>query len=189
MRRLQIRCHTCGYRDEVLLSDFDERNLRGTGHLMRFCKECRGNTRWDPQETTGRTTVTDAEPSESRGSILVIDDDDSILAILEKALTAKEFEVQTASSAREAIQLLARGDYNVILSDIRMPEFDGQQLFAFLDEHLSEHKDRVIFLTGDIQNPKTVDFLKEVGRPYLSKPIDLPKLFDLITRELNRPRG
>jgi CheY-like chemotaxis protein len=174
---------------EVTLSDTDKRTLRGLGYLSRFCRECRGNTRWIPYASSSAgPLLADVVPEEEvRGRVLLIDDDETILTILGKALGKEQFELEMATSGRDAVTRLARGDYDVILSDIRMPDLDGKQLFEFLDEHLPEAKDRVIFLTGDIGNPDTVTFLQESNRPYLAKPIDIPALIKLIKPFLPHP--
>ncbi len=160
--------------------------LREAGTLTRFCRECRGQTRWEALEGPPPAHLADRELEEHvRGSILVIDDDESILTVLDKALSKEHFDVDVAGSGREAVQLLARGEYSLILSDIRMPNFDGQQLFQFLDEHMPEAKDRVIFLTGDTGNPKTLEFLDKVKRPYLTKPLDLQTLIKMVREALS----
>lgn len=186
MSAIRIRCHNCGTRAEVQLAPTEVERLREAGSLTRFCRECRGQTRWEALEGPPPAHLADVEPEEHiRGTILVIDDDESILAVLDKALSKEHFDVVVASSGREAVQLLARGDYSLILSDIRMPAFDGQQLFAFLDEHMPEAKDKVIFLTGDTGNPKTMDFLNEIKRPYLTKPLDIPTLIKMVREALS----
>jgi len=190
MRRALFRCHSCGSRGEVLMTEVEERKLRSDGSLTRFCRECRGNTRWDLYQSMADVHLSEAEPEEAlHGRVLLIDDDEDILLVIGKALSSEQYDLETATSARKAVQLLARGDYDVILSDIRMPDFDGKQLFEFLDEHLPESKERVIFLTGDIGNPKTLEFLQQVKRPYLAKPVDLPRLLELVRQFMPRQGG
>ena len=187
MRTIHIRCHNCGSRADVLLGPVEENRLREVGSLNRLCKECRGQTRWEPVEGAALPThLVDIEAEEESVHIpvLVIDDDESILAVLDKALSKEKYDVDLANSGREAVTLLARGEYSIVLSDIRMPSFDGKQLFQFLDEHMPELKDRVIFLTGDTANPDTMTFLNQVKRPYLSKPIDIPPLLKVIREAL-----
>jgi len=185
-----LRCHTCGVRVDINLSETDKRRLRGEGYLTRYCRECRGNTRWELYESSAPVRLVDAGPeAEVGGRVLVIDDDESVLLILGKALGREQLDVQMATSAREAITLLARGDYDVVISDIRMPGFDGKQLFQFLEEHLPENKERVVFITADMSNPETVEFLKEAKRPYLAKPLDIPALLEMIRPYLPQARG
>lgn len=189
MSKSTIRCQNCGLRTEITMSETDKRTLRGLGYLSRFCRECRGNTRWIPHEThSAGPLLADAVPEvQVQGRVLLIDDDETVLTILGKALSQEQFELEMATSGRDAVTRLARSDYDVILSDIRMPGLDGKQLFAFLDEHLPEAKERVIFLTGDMGNPDTVTFLEESKRPYLAKPVDIPALLSLIRPFLRQP--
>lgn len=181
MPKLQLQCDSCGARIELLLNDAEQRSLRGQGYFMRICKHCAGSTRWLPVAPPAKTSLTEPEemPS-SRRRVLVIDDDEAFLRVLDKAFNPEEFDLETATSGRDAINRLTRQDYDVILSDVRMPEFDGKQLFQFLDEHLPEYKDRVIFLTADSGTTATMEFLKESGQPYLLKPIDISALLALV---------
>lgn len=188
MRLVQLRCYNCGTQAEFPLSDFEERKLAELGFLARSCKGCGSTTRWDPVEPGTHGHVDVAEPSPVRRRIILIDDDENILTVFGKALKQKGFDVETALSARDALTRLARGRYDVILSDIRMPGFDGKQLFAFLDEHLPADRDRVAFLTGDIANPETSEFLQQTKVPYLVKPFSLPALLDLIDQVLGVSR-
>jgi DNA-binding response OmpR family regulator len=129
---------------------------------------------------TSERALVDPPKSEPGPRVLLIDDDESILKIIGKALTASDCDVETADSARDAAMLLARGDYDAIISDIRMPNFDGTQLFQFLEKHLPDYKNRVIFLTGDTGNPATLEFLEKTGAPYLTKPIEIDDLLRLL---------
>jgi CheY-like chemotaxis protein len=187
MNKKQMRCRSCGTRTELDINESDLRVLSSQGHLTRFCNQCAGQTRWLEQEASASSFRSEwATPSDRPpASVLVIDDDDSILAILKKALSQEYMDVQFASSARRAVQLLSQGDYDLILSDIRMPEFDGKQMFEFLDQHMPEYRARVVFLTGDTGNPETMAFLNEMQCTYLPKPIDIPKLLEILRRRLS----
>jgi CheY-like chemotaxis protein len=186
MARVQLRCQTCGARTETDIGATEERNLAAQGFLTRYCRRCAGQARWTRQESTVSSFRSEylTPPPERAPSILLIDDDDSILAIVQKALSQEGYEVETANSGRRAIEVITRGDYDLILSDIRMPDFDGKQLFEFLDKNLAEYRTRVIFLTGDAGNPDTSQFLRDTQCPYLSKPVDIPALLELVNRRL-----
>ena len=190
MPRVQLRCPTCNSKADAEISQMEEQHLQSQGFLTRYCNRCRGQIRWVQQQATvssfrgGPATATTAAPL--RASVLIIDDDESILAILRKALSNEEMELDLANSGRIAVQLLGRGDYDLVLSDVRMPEFDGKQLFQFLDQNLPEYRTKVIFLTGDTGNPDTLKFLEDSGCPYLSKPLDLPKLLELLRLKLEK---
>lgn len=187
----QLRCQACGSRVSAPVSELQMNMLRRDGYLERFCRECGATTHWLPLSTLSsnfREPVHDPD-SEPQRRVLLIDDDPDILTVLGKALTGDSFEVDTARSARDALMRLAREDYDIILSDIRMPEFDGKQLFSFLDEKMPEYKQRVIFLTGDAGSSDTADFLKRTKAPYLAKPVDLVELKTLILRAMKAAGG
>lgn len=182
MGRVQLRCKACASRVDADLGATEEHTLEVQGYLTRYCNRCRGQSRWTREAGGAGSSFRDVFQSAPVHTpcILVIDDDQSILTILAKALSQADYNVELADSARKAIQLLSRDDYDLILSDIRMPEFDGKQLFEFLDQNQKEYRTKVIFLTGDTGNPDTVKFLEETQCPYFTKPLDLPKLLETL---------
>ncbi len=190
MPRFQIQCRSCGTRLEMDLNEVEAGKLRAPTGLTRYCKQCAGNTQWKEYGAPSTVRLSRAEVMEqAEGSkkVLLIDDDDDILKVLGKVLSGLYFELDVASTGREAIQKLSRNDYDLILSDIRMPELDGKQLFAFLEENMAEYKERLIFLTGDTQNPATMEFLTHANCPYLSKPLEIPTLLKLLHQFFSAP--
>lgn len=181
MARTQVSCQNCGTRADLDLSDMELQALRSRGHLARYCKKCAGNTHWISHGGAAAPAFGGLNLEETHGGrILLIDDDENILAVLGKVLSAEKFELDMASTGRDAILKLGREDYDLILSDIRMPELDGKQLFEFIEQNMPEYKGRVIFLTGDTGNPETMKFLEEANCPYLTKPIEIPTLILLL---------
>ena len=186
MARIHVRCHTCGSRAEIDVNPGEARDLHQTGYAFRPCRVCRGSTRHDfltdspDQSQLGISVREIVEEKPPAGRVFVIDDDPDIRTVLGKTLTGAGYEVVTAESGRDAMTVLAREDFEAILSDVRMPELDGPSLFGFLEKHLPAAKNRVIFVTGDTSNPDTMRFLGESGRPYLSKPVNLAKLLALV---------
>jgi len=187
--RAALHCHTCGTRAEVELSDQQAVSLRTQGYINRACRECVGITRWEMHPAPEAPPPANLPFAGCRGRILVIDDDISILTILSKALAKHKFDVMVADSAREALTMLARADFDVVVSDIRMPEFDARQLMEFLDEHLPDYKDRIVFMSGDTGSAQTKEFLTKAGRPFLPKPLDMPALLEAIRPYLREAAG
>jgi len=120
-----------------------------------------------------------AEQRAGRRRLLLIDDDPSTLRILQIMLRPEQYHVVTADSANQALERLQTEDYDVIVSDIRMPGFDGRSLYRFLAVYLPDYIGRVVFLTGD-HSEKTLRFLKESNCPYTFKPIQLQELQERI---------
>lgn len=185
MRPVQLRCTYCGNRADMHLNAYQVTALEMHKSLELHCKVCGASTKWEATEafTSRFSDAPEAQPKR----VLVIDDDDDVLEVVQRALARDHYELDTATSGRQAVTMLARGDYDLVLSDIRMPDFDGKQLFQFLEEHLPEYQGRVIFLTGDTANPETMKFLDQVKAPYLLKPLDIYALQELVRENLPRP--
>lgn len=186
MQTMTARCRECGTRSVIKISDADRRRLESQNGLERFCNTCGISTRWAPaisgalwEPLEGHDTSVLDNLDDDVPNVLLIDDDEAILQVVGKALKLANCDVVTADSARDAAMLLARGDFDVIVSDIRMPEFSGIQLFDVLDKHFPEHKARVIFITGDASE-ETLQFLHKTNARFLPKPIDLQKLIALV---------
>jgi signal transduction histidine kinase/ActR/RegA family two-component response regulator len=115
--------------------------------------------------------------------VLVIDDDPTILELVEAALDGSGATVRSARGGREALGVLARGDrFDMILSDMRMPDVDGAGVFRYLQENRPELIEKLVFATGDIANAKSVSFLESAGRPILTKPFSIAALRETVAR-------
>jgi len=109
-------------------------------------------------------------PSTPRCRILVVDDEAEIREALSQILTEARHRVVTASSGREALERLASERYDVILTDIRMPDLDGRALYQQIEERWPERASRVVFVTGDTLTSALRDFAAASGRPVIEKP-------------------
>jgi CheY-like chemotaxis protein len=83
------------------------------------------------------------------GTILVIDDEPSVVRALAALLRRDGYRVATAPNGRHALAQLQEQPYDVILCDLRMPELDGPAFYAILTRQYPALRQRVIFLTGD----------------------------------------
>ena len=103
-------------------------------------------------------------------TILVIDDEPSVVRALEGLLRRDGYLVGTASNGRHALARLQEQPYDVIVCDLRMPELDGPAFYATLTRQYPALRQRVIFLTGDTGGEDNRTFLTQCGRPWLRKP-------------------
>ena len=103
-------------------------------------------------------------------TILVIDDEPSVIRALAGLLRRDDYRVRTASNGRYALAQLQEQPYDVIVCDLRMPELDGPAFYAILTRQYPALRQRVIFLTGDTGSEDTRTFLTQCGRPWLRKP-------------------
>ena len=103
-----------------------------------------------------------------RRRLLVVEDDAIVLDAVAMMLSADGHEVHTAGTRAQALSLLAQTTYDVIVSDLRVPELDGPTLYRELKQRRPEALQRLIFITGS--TPAFSDFLAEARVPVLTKP-------------------
>lgn len=116
--------------------------------------------------------------------ILVVDDEPGIAGVLAEVLQLDGHIVETVGNGQAALGKLIAGGYDLILSDIRMPELDGPALYWELERRDPYLLQRMIFLTGDTLSPGTREFLEKTGAPCLSKPFALHEVRDIVRRVL-----
>jgi CheY-like chemotaxis protein len=115
-----------------------------------------------------------AEGPAVRGlTILLVDDERSLARGLARLLGRDGHTVDMVANGRLALAKLDERAYDLILSDIRMPELDGPGLYRLLKRQYTHLCQRLIFLTGDTLEPATRAFLEESGAPCLTKPFTL----------------
>ncbi|MBA3591258.1 sigma 54-interacting transcriptional regulator, partial [Methylibium sp.] len=116
--------------------------------------------------------------------IWIVDDDQSIRFVLEKALAREELPVRSFSSARDLLAALESGDTpQVLVSDIRMPGGSGIDLLATVKAQLPGLP--VIIMTAYSDLDSAVSAFQGGAFEYLPKPFDLTKAVELIRRALD----
>jgi CheY-like chemotaxis protein len=121
------------------------------------------------------------------GTILVIDDEPSVLRALARLLRRDGYLVSTASNGRHALARLQERHYDVIVCDLRMPELDGPAFYAILTRQYPALRQRVIFLTGDAGSEANRTLLTQCGRPWLRKPSAITTIRRAIQQVLQAP--
>ncbi len=127
-----------------------------------------------PALTAEEAAADDERPAaDLRGKrILVVEDEDSIRDFICNFLRGSGCEVTGAPDVREAIAFLAGGNaVDLVISDFRMPDIDGQGLYDWLRSNAPALVKRIIYITGDGLNPLTRAFLSRTGVPYMLKPV------------------
>jgi len=114
--------------------------------------------------------------------IWIVDDDESIRWVLEKALARENLATQSFSSARDAMQALQTGTPQVLVSDIRMPGASGLELLQTIK---AKHPGiPVIIITAFSDLDSAVSAFQGGAFEYLAKPFDVDKAVELIRRAL-----
>lgn len=121
-----------------------------------------------------------------QGQALVIDDEPDVAEALAELLMLEGFRVDIAKSGLEAQALLAVHRYDLLLSDLRMPDLDGPALYAWIERERPELCARTAFVTGDTLGPAAAHFLACAGRPLLEKPFGPESLRRLLAELSDR---
>jgi CheY-like chemotaxis protein len=129
-----------------------------------------------------------AEDAAPAASILIIDDEPEVAQMLADILAAQGHRVVTAGSGQKALRLIEGERFDVILSDVRMPELDGPSLYATLERTEPGLLKRTAFISGDTLSPSARLFLQRVRRPFIEKPFTLEEVRALVGRILNDNR-
>lgn len=117
-------------------------------------------------------------------SILVIDDDVSFCMLLNTFLTRKGYAVSTAYSIEEAKQLFDETKFNLILTDVRLPDGDGVEILKYVkDENPAI---QVILMTGYTDIKTAVSAMKLGAFDYVAKPINSDQILDTIQQALSK---
>lgn len=123
-----------------------------------------------PTRSSGPT-----EPAEPL-RILVVDDEPHILHYMQATLESWGHEVVLARDGSQALKRALIQPFDLIICDLRMPRLGGREMFHTLAQMHPAVADRLIFATGDTVRGDTLQFLEELGRPFLQKPFQLDEL-------------
>jgi len=122
-------------------------------------------------EQIDRQVLVLPEPASPQGPrLLIVDDEPEVGALLADILRRDAGSIEVAATGQEALQLMAKREYDAILTDLRMPEMDGPELYRRIEQQWPHRARQVIFVTGDALSPTVQTFLAGTGQPYLEKP-------------------
>src|SRR5262249_54453397 len=101
---------------------------------------------------------------------LVVEDEPSVLDLVVTLLSQQGWRVDMASGGGTGLECVERRAYDLIVSDIRMPDGDGQEFYQNVLAREPALAKRFIFVTGDTANPDGWRFLEHSGVPVIEKP-------------------
>ena len=124
----------------------------------------------------------EVEPPLRHCRVLVIDDEEEVRETLSDILTIANQEVQVCASAAEGLALLEAESFDLVISDLRMPDMDGMAFYRQVESRWPETARHLIFMTGDTLGQEYRRFLAECGRPVIEKPFFPGDLCELISQ-------
>jgi two-component system NtrC family sensor kinase len=128
--------------------------------------------------TAIKRTKTMIRSADKKKKILVVEDEPVVGKLCARILTSEGFDVDIVQNGRIAKEVAIDKNYDICVSDIRLPEMTGIELHKLLKANHSPLAHRMIFITGDTMSASIQSFLQEADVSYLLKPF-LPE--DLIT--------
>ncbi len=124
--------------------------------------------------------------SRTGARVLIVDDEPAITVSLAKKLRREGYECLTANSGQEALELLASGPLDIVVSDVRMPGMSGLDLLKAIKSRDADTQ--VIMMTAYTDITLAIEALRNKADDYLLKPFNLAELSHSVARSLEHRR-
>ena len=111
---------------------------------------------------------------------MVVDDDMAVRDFLYRFLTKEGFEVKLVMSGESAVDVLMKGDFNIVFLDIRMPFVDGITVYKRLKDKKPELK--FVLMSGYAVEDLLKEILNQDNVFYIKKPFDINELKEIISK-------
>ena len=118
--------------------------------------------------------------------ILIVDDEDGMRRLLGRVLSREGYEVTTASGGAEALKHVARDRFDLVVTDIKMPEMDGLELLKELKDYEPSVPIIVMTAYGTVEN--AVQALRLGAYDYIAKPFETDEIKLTVAKALERER-
>jgi len=123
------------------------------------------------------------------GRVLVVEDEPTVANLIKDILREEGHRVEAVLDSQQGLTALSRGEYDLVICDLRMPRLDGPAFFDALVCSGSPMQRRIIFVTGDTLAPRTMEFLERHSLPFLAKPFLVEELKLAVAQRLEQDRG
>src|ERR671924_52332 len=121
-----------------------------------------------------------------QSAILLIEDEARLRENLQLLLESEGYRVTTAQNGREGIKQLREASFDLVITDLVMPEVDGFQVLEYLTTYAPETV--VVVMTAYVSADSVIDALRKGAYDYLTKPCDLDLMKATIERALEKAR-
>ena len=119
-------------------------------------------------------------------SILLIEDEPRLRQNLQILLHSEGYAVATAENGTEGIQRLQETPFDLVITDVVMPETDGFQVMEYLKDHRPDTV--VVAITAYVSTASAIEALRKGAYDYLAKPFDVDLMLIVIRRALEKAR-
>jgi CheY-like chemotaxis protein len=133
--------------------------------------------------TTPRAAVVAASPAPiavQERPALVVEDEPAVLDLVVTLLTETGWRVDVAAGGKTGLERVQARTYDLIVSDMRMPDGGGDEFYRKAVEHDTQLAKRFLFITGDTANPAAWRFLQDANVAVLEKPFAAAAFLDAV---------
>jgi two-component system, NtrC family, sensor kinase len=116
--------------------------------------------------------------------MLVVDDEKYILDFFVEVFQPYPISVDTASNGRAAMEKIRDTSYDLVVTDFKMPQMSGRDLFEWIKNERPSLASRIIFVTGDTVSTETRSFFENNSNRYLAKPFRIEDVKEVIQQTL-----
>lgn len=107
--------------------------------------------------------------------VLAVDDEEVMGYVIQRIVQHLGYEVDWVPSYERALEKIEKEEYDIILSDFRMPTMTGERFYREIVHRNHRWAKKLVFITGDL-TPQTLAFLDEIHVPVISKPFNIDEL-------------
>ncbi len=118
-------------------------------------------------------------------NILLVDDSEVNNILLASALKELQCNISVATSGKEALKLIEKQKFDLIILDIMMPGMSGIELLNTIDEKISDFTTPIIFVTASDYSKEVIETKTNIKFDLLEKPINLKELITKVKSILN----
>ncbi|TFB12177.1 response regulator [Candidatus Marinimicrobia bacterium MT.SAG.3] len=118
--------------------------------------------------------------------VLVIDDNEEVLAMITEVIRGEEIEVDSASTGEEGLEMIEKNEYGLIICDIKLPNIDGFELFKSVRDRLGATK--FVFMSGYITIDKHMELISQ-AYAFLQKPFNVKQIINILNKIFNSGKG
>ena len=113
--------------------------------------------------------------------VLAVDDEEIMGYLIQRVVKSWGFKVDWVTNCEAALKKIDEVQYDVILSDFKLPRMSGENFYHEIAKKNQPLINRLVFITGDTVNTRTLKFFKSINVPYLTKPFEIQKLKETIS--------
>jgi DNA-binding NtrC family response regulator len=119
--------------------------------------------------------------------ILLIEDEPAVMAYVCATLERSGYRVVCANSGAEGVRMLESGEFLGVVSDMVTPGgVNGADVYAWVASNRPDLASKLVFITGDIANEKTVDTLRQTGAPCVEKPFRVQQFLSVVEKTMGK---